>query len=67
MDKKIKKALEEFKDYNVPKFTVETFTNALLIKLATGEICMMDLALKELKSRGYDVDGNYVGVKTASR
>lgn len=66
MDENIRKDLEGFKDYEVPKFTVQMFTNALLIKLATGEICMMDLALKELKFRGFDIDGNYVGVEKAS-
>ena len=48
-------------DEQNPLFIFSLTSNALLIKIATGELDVLKIVLYELGSRGYDNDGEYIG------
>jgi hypothetical protein len=58
-DKRI--PLNEIRDEENEEFIFQTMHMRLLLKLANGKIDGKKLALEELKNRGYDKKGEWVG------
>jgi len=61
------KDIQELRDEDIPKYAIQPFTTALLVKIARGDVDMKKLAEDELADRGLDLSGKWVGFKKAKR
>jgi len=59
--------VKEIQDDLVPKYAIQPLQTALLVKFAKGELDMKKLAREELRSRGLNLDGQWVGFDAAER
>jgi hypothetical protein len=55
------KSNDELDDSLNPIFLFSSTDKQLLIDISTSKIDAKELAIKELKNRGYDENGKYVG------
>lgn len=59
----LEEEIRELHDEDIPKYAIQPFTTALLIKIARGDVNMKKLAREELANRGLDLTGTWVGFK----
>lgn len=58
---------DQIEDALVPKYAIQPLRTALIVKFAKGELDMKKLAREELRSRGLNINGTWIGFDAAER